>query len=203
MSISPRNRLILTIAAAALVVLALVALLLYPQFQKLSALNSEVAAASAQAEAAKLQLEARRGFKDRAIETDAKWLRLMNQVPDTPDLASLIIELQDTAFDSGVQVVSVTPAQPTLVSTFQSIPVSVEILGTWSDTVDYAQSLLKLDRGLRVISFNVKVTNDAATSNVRNASLPPYSVDTVIGVEAYMIPSATATPTAAPAAPAQ
>jgi Tfp pilus assembly protein PilO len=203
MKISPRNRLILTIAAAALIVLALIALLVYPQLQQLRALNAQVVEATAQADAAKLQLDERRGFKDRAIETNAKWLRLMNQVPDTPDLASLIIELQDTAFDSGVQVISVTPAVPQPAVAFQSIPISVEVLGSWADTVDYTQALMKLDRGVRVLTFNVKVTSAAATTDVRNASLPPYAVDSVIGMEAYMIPSATATTTAAPAAPAQ
>ncbi len=108
MKISPRDRLIFTIAGAALLVIALIALLLYPQFRQLSALNAQVVEAQAQADAAKLQLDERRGFKDRAIETNAKWLRLMNQVPDTPDLPSLIIELQDVAFASGVQLVAVT-----------------------------------------------------------------------------------------------
>ena len=127
----------------------------------------------------------------------------MNQVPETPDLASLIIELQDTAFDSGVQVVAVTPAQPEPAVDFQSIPISVQILGTWADTVDYVQALMKLDRGMRVVTFNIKTTNDASTADVRNSDLPPYAVDSVVGVEAYMISSATATATPAPAAPAQ
>jgi Tfp pilus assembly protein PilO len=203
MSISPRNRLILTIAAAALVVLALVAILIYPQLQQYRSLSAQVVEATAQSDAAKLQLDERRGYKDRAIETNAKWLRLMNQVPETPDLASLIIELQDTAFESGVQVVGVTPAQPAVLNKFQSIPVSVEVLGSWADTVDYVQSLMKLDRGIRVITFNVKTTNNASTTEVQNATLPYYAVDTVVGIEAYMIPSVPETTTAAPAAPTQ
>ena len=124
MSISPRDRLIVTIAAAALLVLALIAVLLYPQFQQLDHSARRWSRRHAQADAAKLQLDERRGFKDRAIETNAKWLRLMNQVPETPDLPSLIIELQDTAFDSGVQVVAVhagaAGARPSRSSPFPS-----------------------------------------------------------------------------------
>ncbi len=205
MKISPRDRLIFTIAGAALLVLALIALLLYPQFRQLSALNAQVVEAQAQADAAKLQLDERRGFKDRAIETNAKWLRLMNQVPDTPDLPSLIIELQDIAFASGVQLVAVQPADIVPLDTYTAVPVSVEILGSWADTVDYLQSLPKLDRGVRLNSVNVTVVGSAAELTRRDAKLPSYAVDTKINMQAYLIPTADAPVSAAPTstAPAQ
>ena len=47
MSISPRNRLIITIAAAAFIVIALIAVLVYPQFSQLALLNNQVVEASA------------------------------------------------------------------------------------------------------------------------------------------------------------
>jgi type IV pilus assembly protein PilO len=204
-SISPRDRLIVTIAVAIVIVLALVALLIYPQFRELGDLNSQVVEANAQADAARLQLEERRGFKDRAIETNAKWLRLMNQVPDTPDLPSLIIELQDVAFASGVQLVVVQPAAVVPKDTYAAVPVSVEILGTWSDTVDYLEALPKLDRGVRLTSVNVKLVSAGGDVTRRTAKLPAYSVDTLVNMEAYLIPSesAPASPTPAPTTPAQ
>jgi len=188
MAMSPRNRLIVTIAAAAFVVIALIALLVYPQVRQLALLNSEVGVASAQADVAKSQLEQRSGFKDRAVETNAKWLRLMNQVPDSPDLPSLIIELQDVAFKSGVQLVSVTPAQPAPKDAYVLVPVGVEILGTWSDTVDYMQALVKLDRGIRPMDASAVVLKSGDEIARRNSSLAPYSVRTMINLEAYLIP---------------
>ncbi len=205
MSISPRDRLIVTIAAAVVLVLALVAALIYPQFTKLSALNAQVVEANAQADAARLQLEERQGFKDRAIETNAKWLGLMNQVPDAPDLPAFIIELQDTAFASGVQLVSVQPLAAVSRDTYWAVPVSVEILGTWSDTVDYLEALPKLDRGVRLTSVSVTRGTSGGDPTRRASKLPPYAVDTVINLETYLIPSTSDAPTttAAPAAPAQ
>jgi len=190
MSVSPRNRLIITIVAAALLVIALIAVLVYPQVSQLAQLRTDVEEASAQAQVAKAQLEQRRGFKDRAIETNAKWLRLMNQVPDTPDLSSLIIELQDTAFKSGVQLLSVTPAEPATNAGFWSIPVTVEIAGTWADSVDYMQALIKLDRGLRPMTVNVAGVGSDGEPTRRNASFSPYAVMSNVSIEAYLIPDA-------------
>ena len=201
MSISPRDRLIVTIAAALLIVVALVATLVYPQFQRLGELSSQVVEASGKAQAAKLQLDLRRGFKDRAVETNAKWLRLMNQVPDNPDLPALIIELQDTAFKSGVQLISVTPATPSLGGAYSTVPVQMEILGTWSDTINYMQALMKLDRGTRLVNVTCKVSSNDERGG---GGLPPFSVDTVVNLMTYMIPTAsTAASTTAPAGATQ
>jgi len=129
----------------------------------------------------------------------------MNQVPDTPDLPSLIIELQDVAFATGVQLVAVQPAALVPLDTYQAVPVSVEVLGTWADTVDYLQALPKLDRGVRLTAVNVTVVGTAGEATRRDAKLPPYAVDTKINMEAYLIPTADAptsvTPT--PTAPVQ
>ncbi len=198
MSLSPRDRLILTIAIAAVVVVGLAALLIYPQFQELGTLSASVSDATAQSQAAKLQLAERQGFKDRAVETDAKWLRLMNQVPDTPDLPSLIIELQDLAFTEGVQLVAITPALPASEGSFESVPVSLEVIGSWGDTVDFLEALMKTDRGLRITKMNIGIANDATRINT---SLKPYSVDTALSIKAYMIPSTTANAPAGAAAP--
>jgi type IV pilus assembly protein PilO len=187
--------LIITIAAAVIILVALVAFLVYPQFEKWTALNAEVAAATQQADAAKLQLQERQGFKDRAVETSAKWLRLENQVPENPDLPSLIIELQDNAFKYGVQVALVTPATPTpddAASGVTKIPIQVEVFGSWDDTVDFLESLMRLDRGVRITDIAASRTSDESVSTRRNVPLHPYAVDTNITLEAYVIPSAAA-----------
>ena len=201
MTLAPRDRLIITIAVAVIIIVALVAFLVYPQYQRWSSLNAQVLAATQQADVARLQLQERQGFKDRAIETSAKWLRLENQVPENPDLPSLIIELQDTAFKYGVQVALVTPSTPApddAASGVTKIPVQIEIFGSWADTVDFLEALMRLDRGLRVTDFASARTSDANVAARRNVPLHAYAMDTNISMETYVIPgvSATATPVA-------
>lgn len=207
MQLSPRNRLIATIVAAVLIVILLIAGLIFPQVQKLGVLNDKVDKARVSANAAKLLLSQRQAFKDHAIDTNAKWLRLMNQVPDNPDLPSFIIELQDVAFKSGVQVLSVSPGEPSEqaepTGTFWLIPVSVEVIGTWADTVDYLQLIMRLDRGVRLGSVNTKVIGSDGALETRNAALQPYALDTMITLETYLIPSGAATSTPAPASATQ
>jgi type IV pilus assembly protein PilO len=201
MKIGPREQIILAIVGVVLVIAAIGAFLIWPQVQRLSALDGEIATARADVASAQAMLQTVEQSKARASETDAKWLRLANLVPDGPDLPSLIVELQDSAFDSGVQLLGVTPSNPVPTSSYYSIPIQVEIIGTWADTVDYLQRLVKFNRGVRVVESSTTRVSNADVASKENLPIPDYAEHTVIKLEAYMIPSASAltTPTAPPA----
>lgn len=204
MKIAPREQFILTVVASVVVVVALIGLLIYPSYRNLSSLDDQIALSQANVSTAQSLLSQRQSIKDRSAQTDAKWIALANQVPDNPDLPALIIELQDAAFDSGVQLVSVAPAKPANLGTYTSVPVNIEILGTWADTIDYLQRITKLSRGLRVSLFSSLPTNNEAQMTRANAELPAYFEATSISLEAYMIPASagtTSTTVPAPAGP--
>jgi len=198
MKIGPREQLILVIVGLVVALAAAAALLVWPQFQKQESLDSQVAAAEQELSAAKSLLGQRQEIKNRAAVTDAKWLRLSSLVPENPDLPSLIIELQDAAFASGVQIVALNPVEPVVSvdKTYVIIEISVITRGTWADTVDFLKRVNKLERGLREVNFTSTVLAQPATGPL----FPAYSQTTTVKLEAYMIPpTASATPTATPA----
>ena len=200
MRIGPREQVLLVIAVVVLVLVALGVFLVGPELRKMSSLDSQISDARAEVAAAQTLLASREQSKSRAADTEAKWLRLANLVPDAPDLPSLIVELQDAAFDSGVQLLGVTPSPPKGAAGYYAVPVQLEIVGTWSDTVDYLQRLTKLTRGVRVVDSSTSRVNDADVQTRENATVPNYSARTVIKIEAYMIPdSPSPTPAPAPA----
>jgi Tfp pilus assembly protein PilO len=193
------------VAAGVLVVLiAIGAFLIWPQYQKLGELDTKITTAKQDVEMAKNLLAQREASKAHAADTDAKWLRLSNLVPEGPDLPSMIIELQDAAFASGVQLVGVTPSTPaqTAGAQYWSVPIQLQVIGTWADTVDYLQRLLKLNRGVRIVEFVAGTTDNTQQAQKENEPLPDYAAQTAIKIEVYMVPaSAAATPTAPVPAP--
>ena len=199
MKIGPREQLILLIVGLLVVLAALSALLVWPQYQKQKSLDAQIATAEQQLQTSKMLLAQRQEIKNRTALTDAQWLRLASLVPENPDLPSLIIELQDAAFASGVQIVGITPSDPAPSGEYNTVPLKLNILGTWADTVDYMKRVTKLDRGLREANFLASV----AAADLGNLALPNYSVATGILLHAYTYtPIATgATATPAPATP--
>jgi Tfp pilus assembly protein PilO len=199
MKIGPREQIILSVVAVVVVILAIAAFLVWPQVQKLSSMDKDIALARADVASAQALLQTREQSKQRASDTDAKWLRLANLVPDGPDLPALIVELQDAAFASGVQLLGVTPSNPVGTANYYSIPIQVEIVGTWADTVDYLQRLPKFNRGLRIVESSTTRVNNSDVITKENATVPDYSERTTIKIEAYMIPASAGTTPTAPA----
>jgi Tfp pilus assembly protein PilO len=198
MKIGPREQLIIAGVAIVVVVVALGALLVWPKYQELGALDGQISAAQVEVDSAKALLTTREASKNRAVETDARWLRLANLVPDGPDLPSLIVELQDAAFTSGVQLIAVTPSPPNATTTYYSIPVQLQVLGTWADTVDFLQRAAKLDRGIRIVESSSSRTDNTEQATRENQTIPDYAELTNIKLEAYMIPSSAPSSTTAP-----
>lgn len=199
MKISPRDRFILTAVGLGVVVLVIAVLVVWPLFGRLTALGNEISTAQADLSTQQALVQARAAIKDRAAENSAKWLALGNLVPDRPDLPALIVELQDTATTSGVKVIAITPESPALDETnqYMKIPVALSVVGSWADTVDFLQQLPKLARGVRTVDFGAALP--AGTAYPYD-SLKPYTPTTIVHVEVYAIPPASALPTAAPPA---
>jgi type IV pilus assembly protein PilO len=191
-----RDQLIVTAIGLVIVLGLVVGFLVVPQFGKLASLDQEIEQAQADVAVQQSLLTQREEMKDRAAETDAKTLKLGNLVPDRPDLPSLIIELQDIAFASGVKLTAITPSDPTTATagTYMVIPIDMTVQGTWTDTVDYLQRIPRLARGVRTMEFAATVVEADDTND-----LSPYSEQTLVKIEAYSLPS---TPTAGAPAPA-
>lgn len=200
MNLSPRNRFFAVAAGAVLSVVVLAFVLVFPQFGKLGNLDAQIASATEQQKAADTLLKQRQDIKNQAAATDARMLQLQNSVPENPEMPSLIIALQDEANAAGVRLAQVEMDDPTAGASFVTLPLTAQVLGTWSDTIEFMQQLRKLERQVRIVGFETNLASDTDLENV-DLSMPPlYQVQTLLTLEAYMVPAVSA-PTSAPPAP--
>jgi Tfp pilus assembly protein PilO len=203
MNLSPRNRFFALAVGAVLLVVAMAAGLVFPQFGRITKLATDIKTAKDEALAAKTLLDQRRQIKNEAASTDASLLQLQNAVPENPEMPSLIIALQDRASAVGVSLESVSVNGPKANTTYLSLPFSIVIWGTWSDTIEYMQQLRRLDRQLRIVEFNTAIVTPEQLSAVKLSAPPYYQVKTTLSLEAYAVPeiSSPASGTPIPAAP--
>lgn len=194
MKLTTKNKLILMAALVVVVALALAAFLVYPQFGKIASLDSQIEEAQAQIDQAKVLLEQRQAVKARAAETEAELLRLQNELPESPEIASLIIELQDTANEAGVEFVTLTPDDPVQVTGYSSVKMKMKTQGIWADTIDFMRRVSKLTRQVRIVGFTAQPIPQTAGSEDDE-----QGVEMVADLEVYTLASAQSAGAAAPA----
>lgn len=202
MKLSYRNKLILAGVGAVLLAALVLLLLVVPQVQKLRAQDQQIAEAEQEISQAQTLLAQRQEIKARSAETEAKRLRLANQMPASPELASLIIELQDTVNEAGLEFASLTPQDPAQAEAgYSEIAIAMVVEGAWQDTVDLLQRLPGLTRQVRVVGYTTAAHADpAAEEETPAAGAETVNiVQTVVTLRVYTMPAELAAPTTPPA----
>jgi len=204
MRLTPQTELLIGIAIIVAIALALVAVLIVPQFGVLADQDAQLAKAQQDVTSAQATLAQRQSAKNQAAQTQAELMTLQNQVPESPELPTLIIELQDVAADAGLAWVKVEPKEPVNRDGYAAVPIGVSLEGTWPDTVDYVRRLSRLDRQVRIVSVGIKPLSDpnqqqaseeggTSTGASTNPSSGPVPLASAIQIEAYVMGSMSAT----------
>lgn len=149
------------IALGVVVVLSLVVVLLaiMPLFQKASQLDQQIVAEEKNLQTAKALLERRQAAKAQSAANEVELMRIANQLPDSPQLPGVIIELQDAANAckvtlSQIQVGDVKPAAALpdgSVPAYSSLTITMNMTGTWADVIAFCRKLNAADRGVRLL----------------------------------------------------
>lgn len=189
-------------ALAALVVL----LLIVPQATRLGDLGQNVSQAESDADAARTLLAQRQSIKARSAETETQLLRLANQLPESPELPSFILELQDVLNESGLEFTEIIPSEPVANEQgFDEISIQLRMSGEWADMVDVLQRLRRVVRQIRITNFQVTPLAVAAPTTPDGAETPGQEnlLEAVLVIEIYTLSAAPpAAPPATEAAPA-
>jgi len=197
LKLTSKNMLLVAVGGIVLVAVLLVAFVIVPRFGQIGDLNTQIAAAEQQTAQAKAILARRQEAKQASAMTQAQLLALANEMPDSPEMPSLIIELQDTANQAGLDFKQIKPSKPSADPRgFSSMSIEVLVSGHWSDMIKYLRQLSQLERKVRVMNLTVSLdgSGSAAGGTSAAASVEP-TLTAQMTVRAFTL--AGAKPTAA------
>lgn len=156
MKLSHRDQLIALGVVIVLLVVAFAFLLIVPQRKTISRLDGEISQARAEIAEAKMLVGRRQEAKRDAAATEADLLHIANAIPESPEMPSLIIELQDTANEAGLEFVTLAPDEELVeLEGYRAASIGLKLRGTWADIVHYTQRMQKLNRELRIVDMIV------------------------------------------------
>ena len=157
MKLTATQLMIIAGVMAALVTIAVVVLLIAPQFQAITELDGRKLAVEQEMTQTKTRLSQLEQVKRGAAETQAQLIKISNQVPDSPELPTLIIEMQNAADSAGLDFQSIKPAIPAPPSPlgYSAIGVNMKLQGRWADILDFLRRTQRMTRAVRQVSVEV------------------------------------------------
>ncbi len=76
-------------------------------------------------------------MKEEAVRNEARLVELAKMVPFSPELPSLILQIQDLAAEAGIDFITITPGEATEAPSFQVIPLDLKFSGSFFDVNDF------------------------------------------------------------------
>jgi len=127
-----------------LAALALVVIVALCWFMLLSPIRSDIAATNASIEAERTRLSAAQAklaqaesTRQEGMKNQGRLLELAKMVPDSEEIPSLLLQIEDLADQSGIDFISVSPGTPTQASDFQILPLELGFTGSYFDVSDF------------------------------------------------------------------
>jgi type IV pilus assembly protein PilO len=209
MKISAAQMMIAAGVLALVVAAAAVFLLVVPQFAQLSDLETRRVAAEQTMSQTQSKLAQLEQVKRGASETQAQLIKISNQVPDSPELPTLVLEMQNAADSAGLDFQSIKPAEPTdvLGANYREIAIQMKLQGRWADVLDFLRRTQKMSRAVRMVSVELLPAPNAGGSAATTPTPDtPIDLTANLAMKVYVMalpskPTTTAVPGAAPAAP--
>lgn len=158
--LSVQMQMYILIAVIVLLTLGVVLLVIMPMVQEASDLEAKIATEQANLATAQALVARRQSAKAQSAANEVDLMRIANQVPDSPQLPGVIIELQDVANAAGVELpqISIGDVAPAtagvdgVVPAFNVLNLTVRYNGAWTDVIDFNRRLMNLNRGVRVVN---------------------------------------------------
>lgn len=173
--LSAQNQMYIAIAVVAVVTLAAVLLGILPLFQQAGDLDSQIETEKTNLSTAQALVARRQSAKAQSAANEVELMRIANQVPDSPHLPAVIIEIQDIANAAGVELMQLqvgdvepaTPLEDGTVPAYSRLQITATFDGDWVEVIDFTRRVNKLDRGIRGVSANYAYNPPDVDSNTK------------------------------------
>ncbi|GIU87924.1 MAG: hypothetical protein KatS3mg009_2439 [Acidimicrobiia bacterium] len=163
-------------ALAALLVVAVWYLTLYSGLRKeASDVEAEVETAEGERSALEAQVRQLRSVDADKERFEARLERLQLAVPDRAELASFVRSVDAIRAQTGVQLMSVAPAEPTVVSGTGTIQMTIQIDGDYFDVIEALRRLEDVDAVGRLVVIDSIGLTASADAGDTGLGPPPVS----------------------------
>jgi len=163
------------------VILILMLVLFYlfawkPQVEKLDEIGKQRVEEEQKIQAAKNTLIRLEEVRKNVANAEVELIKLANKIPKDPELASLIVEVQNMATDAGIDLLSIKPSEPAPVGEFNEMKVNISGKGSYVAIIDFLRRTEKAHRALKVTNVDVRLNEQEYPDLGLSLTMSAYTV---------------------------
>lgn len=149
-------------------------LLVSPQHSHASSLRAQAVSEQQSTAGVESQVAQLKQQQKGQLAQQQRLAQIADQIPDNPQLPTLIRELSAAAHKAGVSLVSLAPSQPTAVtatttaattSPLAQIPIAIQVTGSYFNIESFFQATRHMNRALLVTGFTLAPGSNGAGNN--------------------------------------
>jgi Tfp pilus assembly protein PilO len=173
--------------AAAGVAILMILLLVLPKMGQVSQAQDQLDETRREGQTLESRRNALNDAKDAAPQARKTIAELNKRIPPVADEPGLILLLQNAAIDAGIDLVSLSPGNPTLDATtgLSTIDVSVSATGTYFDVTQFMYEIETLPRAAIITTASLSPGSTTGSAGVPlltlTATVQTYTSDTSAG----------------------
>jgi type IV pilus assembly protein PilO len=126
-----------------------------PQVKRLAEINKEKIEQEKKLKEARLTVARLKQAEKEASQMQVELIKLSNKMPPEPDIPTLIVELQDIANDSGVDIKSFNPTEPKMNGDYGELNLNLSAQGTFMEITNFIYHLESAIRAYKINSLSI------------------------------------------------
>ncbi len=188
--LTPRQQIILIAVILTLILLLFIGVFVVPQILRLGSLGVEEQSAMTELNSSKATYSQLEELKKSSRKTDNELLRLDKKAPDSgAELPAFLVQLEDIAGKSGIELMSIKPSNPVQKNDFQAVPLEIVIDGYFFSFLDFIYRVEKLPRiidvtGIEITEGKAKLPNIGVTVKANAYIITPGVIGKKTGAAA-------------------
>ncbi len=166
---SRRTLYILAVVGLVVVLAAYYFLILSPLRTQISETDAQIAAEQQTLAQNQAKLAHMEQTKAEAAQNQAYMLELGKMMPETAEIPSLLLQIQDLATESGIDFMTISPSEPKSSGAYEVISLGLSLQGTFFDVNDFLYRAEQMVAGpgrlLAVKSVSLSISGDPYQSS--------------------------------------
>jgi len=146
---------LVVIAVVAIFIILVFSLLIRPKISQLNQISASQEEEEQRFKALNTTLVRLKDIKKRAQKIKAEVERMGKLIPETPEVPSLILEIQDIANQADMEFQKIKPSPLVEKGEYAELPLEITVDGYFYDLVDFLYRMEKLSRAIKITKIQI------------------------------------------------